>query len=414
VPVWHEQTQDLVAEGKVRMAGIIEEQHPDRCRLFMQWKQMSWPVMVDALDQLGVKGVPLHLLIDEGGIVRGMPRPRGPQDIRAAVEGFVGSAPAEPAGARDGGRYPSGAQAVRVPDLEALRAQADAGERGAILRCADALSVWGCPADLDEAVDLYPLALEDEETGAAHFRLGSSLLKRAESARRAPGDFGGAIGHFRRALSADPDQYIWRRRIQQYGPRLDKPYPFYDWVDEARRAIRARGEEPAELGAEPRGAELAAPLRGAFPAADPGAIQASERESAGIALDGRGLVTAEVAVVPHTGKGERCARIHILLAPDADLGVHWSNESEPPVLWIEASDGWQVDPRRIELPNAAGGATSAEARRAEIEVRAPPGAAAPPTLRARVLYSVCDLATGECLVLRRDLDIDVELPADGR
>ena len=43
--------------------------------------------------------------------------------------------------------------------------------------------------------------------------------------------------------------------MQQYGPRLDKPYPFYDWVETAREEIRARGETPSPLRVEPAGAE---------------------------------------------------------------------------------------------------------------------------------------------------------------
>lgn len=64
--------------------------------------------------------------------------------------------------------------------------------------------------------------------------------------------------HRGKALDLVP--YIFRRRIQQYGPRLDKPYPFYDWVSEARAAVLARGETPVEPRVEPGGAELAAPL----------------------------------------------------------------------------------------------------------------------------------------------------------
>src|SRR5215470_17348835 len=52
------------------MAGIIEEQHPDRARLFMQWKHMPWPVLVDSLDRLGVSEVPITLAIDEYGVIR--------------------------------------------------------------------------------------------------------------------------------------------------------------------------------------------------------------------------------------------------------------------------------------------------------------------------------------------------------
>lgn len=52
------------------MVGIIQEQHPDRCRLFMQWKQMDWPILVDSLNLLEVTAVPITLTIDEHGIIR--------------------------------------------------------------------------------------------------------------------------------------------------------------------------------------------------------------------------------------------------------------------------------------------------------------------------------------------------------
>ena len=52
------------------MLGIIQEQHPDRCRLFMQWKGMSWPILVDSLNLLNTSVVPQTLAIDEHGIVR--------------------------------------------------------------------------------------------------------------------------------------------------------------------------------------------------------------------------------------------------------------------------------------------------------------------------------------------------------
>jgi hypothetical protein len=77
VPGWHEATKDLQAEGRIRMVGIVQEQHPDRARLFMQWKEMDWPVMVDAQNELGVAVVPITLFIDEHGIIRGRPPRRG-------------------------------------------------------------------------------------------------------------------------------------------------------------------------------------------------------------------------------------------------------------------------------------------------------------------------------------------------
>ena len=48
-------------------------------------------------------------------------------------------------------------------------------------------------------------------------------------------------------------------RIQQYGPRLDKPYPFYDWVPTAIEEITARGETPVDLSVELVASEFAEP-----------------------------------------------------------------------------------------------------------------------------------------------------------
>ena len=70
MPGWHEATKELQEAGKLQMLGIIQEQHPDRCRLFMQWMQMDWPILVDSLDLLQIGVVPMTVTIDEHGIVR--------------------------------------------------------------------------------------------------------------------------------------------------------------------------------------------------------------------------------------------------------------------------------------------------------------------------------------------------------
>ena len=59
------------------------EQHPDRTRLFMQWKQMDWPVLMDPYNLLGVTKVPSILFIDESGIIRQIRPPR------EELEGFL-------------------------------------------------------------------------------------------------------------------------------------------------------------------------------------------------------------------------------------------------------------------------------------------------------------------------------------
>ncbi|RMG79652.1 MAG: hypothetical protein D6712_19335, partial [Chloroflexi bacterium] len=68
--MWYEKTKALRNSGKLQIIGIIEEQHPDRCKLFMQWKQMDFPVLVDAFNLLDVQIVPMALLLDEYGVIR--------------------------------------------------------------------------------------------------------------------------------------------------------------------------------------------------------------------------------------------------------------------------------------------------------------------------------------------------------
>ena len=70
MPGWHEKTKALQEAGKLELVGIIEEQHPDRTRLFMQWNEMGWPLLIDSLNLLDVSAVPLTYLVDEGGVVR--------------------------------------------------------------------------------------------------------------------------------------------------------------------------------------------------------------------------------------------------------------------------------------------------------------------------------------------------------
>jgi hypothetical protein len=100
--------------------------------------------------------------------------------------------------------------------------------------------------------------------GAIHFRLGvayRSLYDLSKPADQDPVWFTKAATSWTNALNENPNQYIWRRRIQQYGPRQMKPYPFYDWVEKAQQEIAARGETPIELTVALSKAEIAQPNR---------------------------------------------------------------------------------------------------------------------------------------------------------
>ena len=137
---------------------------------------------------------------------------------------------------------------------------------------------------------------------------------RHESAGRRPGDFQAAIDAWGRALELDPNQYIWRRRIEQYGPRLAKPYAFYDWVVQAKAEISRRGETPVPLTVEPYGSELAGPVRDVLAEAS----APFEPDPKGqIHRDEQRLIEAEVVVVPTRVRPGQAARVHVTFRPGA-------------------------------------------------------------------------------------------------
>src|SRR5262249_38888190 len=155
----------------------------------------------------------------------------------------------------------------------------------------------------------------DPKNGPAWFRLGVCFRSRYDSPQSQPGDFQAAVDAWGKALQLDPNQYIWRRRIQQYGPRLDQPYSFYDWVTGAEKDIRARGAEPIRLTMRPAGAEIAHPIK-AFPVADQFAGNPDPQGK--IYRDKDALIQAEATVVPSRVRPGKSARVHIVLRPGSN------------------------------------------------------------------------------------------------
>jgi hypothetical protein len=167
VPGWHTKSKKLVEAGRLKVAGIVQEQHPDRARLYMQWQKMSWPVLADSFNELGIKVVPVTLLIDESGVIRF----RNP--TAADLETFLQK------------EYPK----VPVP--------------GRI------------PARKFEIEGLKNSVAKEPENAIAHFQLGVAYRKQYDSGKGGEDDFSNAIASWQRALELDPDQYIWRRRIRR-------------------------------------------------------------------------------------------------------------------------------------------------------------------------------------------------------
>src|SRR5215469_12254017 len=181
VPGWHEATKEWQKEGKVQMAGIIEEQHPDRGRLFMQWKQMNWPVLVDSLDLLGVSAVPITLAIDEYGVIR-LVNPKA-EEIE---EKFLNRAFDRPANLS--------AVTDIVARLDSLKQATHQGAPDTWETYANALVEWGGPERLAEAVEAYQHALLlESDSGPLHFRLGVAYRKQDDSPFHQPEDFQKAV-----------------------------------------------------------------------------------------------------------------------------------------------------------------------------------------------------------------------------
>jgi tetratricopeptide (TPR) repeat protein len=403
VPVWHKGTAKWVKEGKLVLLGVTQEQHPDRCRLLAQWQGLGWPILHDPINVLGPSAVPVLVAIDEHGIVRST-RPR----LDTFETDFLGKS--FPDEARGGGPprrltpdVPSGRAG---PDFEALRRRAEKEGRSTAWRdLGDALALWGGEERVSAALDAYTRAAKlAPKDAATQFRLGVCYRRRYESGQRQAGDFQAAVDRWSRALDLDPNQYIWRRRIQQYGPRLDKPYAFYDWVSVAEKEITARGEKPVALRVRPGGAEMAQPLK-AFPAKAPPARPPDPEGK--VRRDNKGLIRAEVTVVPPHARPGQAVRIHVVLRPDARHKAHWNNEAEPLRLWLGPPEGWQVAQRLLVGPRVKKAVTEEE-RALDFEVKAPAGARGKARLSAYALYHVCDDDGGQCRFLR--LDIPIEVP----
>ncbi len=366
MPGWHAATEQFSDDGRLVNVGLIQEQHPDRARLYLQWQGLDWPIMIDSLNRLDVNVVPITLLIDENGFIR---HRVGRGNVQELVEEFLAEPPPEPRP-----RTRSAAQ----PDP----------------------AVWGNLEERDTVIAAFEKRLAaGVDVGRVAFELGVLYRRRYDEGAGDPADFERAVERWGQAVAADPNQYIWRRRIQQYGPRLEKPYPFYDWVTTARAELEARGETPANLIAEPGGAEIARPIR-SFDAALPKGGEPDPGNKT-IRDDGK-FVAAHATVVPHRVTPGGSARVHVELRPRG-ARAHWNNEAGGMTLWIDPPDGWSVDRRRIERP-VPPEPVSDEPRRIEFEVQAPERARTT-ELPVYALYYVCEGEKGPCLYRRQDFRV---------
>lgn len=372
--MWYQQLQALRDAGRIEIVGMIQEQHPDRCRLFMEWKKLDFPILVDSLNRLEVTAIPrIWALADQCIVIRTNPTMewiRG-EFLQLAFPAVVLDNPAP----------------KESPAVQAYLDQ-----------------------DWSKAIDLFALDCNASSVKAPRdarpfFRLGCAYRARHDSKDRKPGDFQRAIDMWTRARVMDPGNYIYRRRLEQYGPRLMKPYPFYGWVQEARRDIEKRGDRVPPLVVEPRGSELAGPSTRA--------IQAGETEDVNpdpgskVPIDEKGHVQIEAVVAPHPAHAGGTVAVHMDFRLDKKLGTTWDNEGGPLQIWLEKKDGLTVERQLLKAP-IPGKEGSSEHRALDFEVglatSKKPGKA---VLRGFAIYFVCEKESGTCTFARQDFEIEI-------
>ncbi|MCA9129888.1 MAG: tetratricopeptide repeat protein [Planctomycetales bacterium] len=375
--MWHEKTQQARESGQLTVLGVIQEQHSERCRLFSQWQQFDWPILHDPINVLPVRAVPIFIALDEAGVVVDA-------DLHLEeLDSFLSREPVDAAVKTDNAVSKSG-----VPKTGSPAARAED------------IILWGQPESLSEAIELLTAAIKtDLESASLQFQLGVALRLRYDSSFRQADDFQRAISAWDRALELDPNHYIYRRRIQQYGPRLSKPYPFYDWVAQARHEVTERGETPVHLHVEPQGAEIAEPLKQFL--SEQQEVEPDPDNK--IAMDTRKLITAEVVTVPSRAAPGEPRRVHIDLRPSHQ--VHWNNETEGVQLVLRTPDGWQLSQTKMVSPQPKS-TESSEPRHFELEIQIPQDADSR-QIEAYALYYVCEDRGGQCLYLRQDIPIDI-------
>ena len=394
MPVWHAKTRAMRASGELAVVGITQEQHPDRCRLYAQWQELDWPILWDPFNLTGSAAVPIVSGIDAHGVVRAALR--NPE--RDAADEFFEKA-YEP---------PASAPAAEIPVRRELLAAGSTPDT--LAEWAIAKMLWEGPAAYDDGIAALEEAVGQRgEDPVLLFRLGVAHRLRYDSPAGRSGDFQASLDHWTHALRKDPNQYIWRRRIQQWGPRLDKPYAFYDWVARAREEIAARGAEPIAVAVALTGSEVADQSNVLPARKEERANPDPKRE---IAQDEVGLVRVAAAAALNTSAGGRnrsqpTARVYVELRPDPVRDVHWSNDAGPTLVWISVPQGWRLEQNLHELP-LPGAEPSNETRRLELEVLAS-SAEARPIVRGFALYYVCEGESGECVYRRRDFEIELPL-----
>jgi tetratricopeptide (TPR) repeat protein len=384
--VWHE-TIKTIASDNLAVLGVVQEQHSERTRLYKQWKQYDFPIAQDSVTKLGAAVVPIFIGIDEFGIVQNTKlRPKGLKEFLDAEF----DPPANPAPVLD-----------KDIDFAKLAAENESAENLCLLGDQEMLFRSSESKRHDKAIEAYQSALEKDPTnGTIMFRLGVAYRQRYDEQSDNDTDFDLASKYWTMALASNPRQYIWRRRIEQYGPRLQKPYPFYDWVESAIDEIKQRGETPVQLTVELTQSEMADRSK-----PDYSSVETRPESTEEVERDTGSFVSIESTLVPGFVQPGKPATVHLRLVP---AGAKWNNESKPLTIWVESDDA-QFSKQLLTVDNPAQ-ADSLENRVLEFDILVGEKAA-DCTIKGFALYTICN-DHGVCMYQRQDFEVSVPLKAE--
>ena len=384
--MWYEKAKPFVESGELAILGVVQEQHAERTLLYRQWKQFEFPIVQDATTSLNLAVVPIPILIDQHGIVR-KTRAR-PNDLSKFIKQEFEKDAAEPP-KRNRSELSRLATADRI---ELATIQIEKGNQ-LLHRIGPKKS-----QDIEAAIGCFSKALKaDPDNGKAMFSLGVAHRMRFDSSDSKSQDFEAASRNWSNALAANPNQYIWRRRIQQYGPRLGKPYPFYDWVDDAIAEIKKRGDTPVKLAVSLTGTEIAGPVR-TFTAAD---SAKNPDPDAKILQADPGLIDLATSIVPAKVKPGATLRVHLHIKT---LKGKWNDEAGPMSVWIGKSSTGTPEKRLIEFSTQPG-ADSRSMKNLDFEFQTNDGAEES-EVEGFVLFHFCD-EQGVCFYYRENFKVKI-------
>jgi hypothetical protein len=383
-----------IESGQLVMLGVIQEQHADRCRLFKQWKRLDFPIVQDQLNTNGIAVVPVYVAIDEHGIVRATPR--SSRNFAAEFIDVDFPPPQEPASVLD----------AKTASVEYwIGDDSQQPSMSKLLGLADALIQWEPNQEqVVKAIKTYAEVLKsDHSRRDIAFRMGAAnrLLYEltAQNDRKL---FATAVDHWETALRTNPNQYIYRRRIEQYGPRLNKPYSFYDWVTTARQEISARGDVPHLLSVEPNGAEFAESARSMKVDRSGENPDPDNR----ILLDEGNSVEVHTNFVPTQPKPGDVVAVHVGFSVSAT--AKWNHETAPLVFWIDQPKGdVKLSSQLISDPTPHTQPESQGPVSISFEVLIPKNHTGPVRLEGFGLFNICESQQGECIFRRKNVVIEI-------